>query len=683
MSESMTTPAASTPPRFTAPTLVATIVALAAIAAAIVWRFSPWTHQYFYGDDLDYLLSVRAGNCATHVSEILTETCQERFRPVASGFVLATIDWFGAQMRYYNLVNFLIQLLNAGLVFACARRLSGGRTFASVMVALAVATSRFALYGTTQAIGPVESLAFAAVLACVYCVLRFDSAPSNRLRWTFGALAATLVAINTHERFVVLAAWLAIALLSSPGVRSMSRRTIVGLFLACAALPAAYIGYKTLVLDTTFMVGTGGTHLKPDFRQVLQYAGDAGLSLFGFNHGPAYLVGWQPQIGLNAATLLGIVFIASWTTLLLLGTVHKWRSFANAGLLARLDPIRWPILLLILAAFILFPALLTIRLEHRWLLAPFALLILVAAWGAGNAPARMNALASLLACTLATSSVAIDSLVMRGYGQVFLISSAHFASLAKRDIIDSDPGARGPIRLVAEQNHCEWTLRHGKFFAVYGEAERPLKCYASLDEATNDGPLLDATLYSYGADDRLVNLTAKVNAMLAGNSTGQSVAFDFLSSFDTGKINDTRHVDTPTGQGVMLLPWDSNVGRRETLIVLSGFSYRFEDIAVPARASLHFGVSMIYPAPQSARLVVTATPAGSTPRTLASLDLVPPAPTQAIDFKPLSIDLAGLAGDKVTFEFSVQSPGGDSTAHWVGLVKPVIVQRVAASIQNP
>ena len=680
----MTTTAPSmAPPRFTVSTVVATFVALAVIAAAIVWRFLPWTHNYFYGDDLDYLLSFRAGVCATKASEILTVTCQERFRPVASAFVIATMDWFGAQMKYYNVTNFIIQFIGAGLAFACAKRLSGGRILVAAALALAIGTSRFALFHTTQAIGPVESLTFAGALCCVYCVLRFDEDSSKSSRWAIGALVSALIVIYTHERFVVLAVWLVVAFLTLPTARNIHKRKIFALALASLALPASYIGYKTLVLDTTFMIGTSGTHLGFDFGRIIKFANEAILSIFGFNRGPDYLVGSQPAIGFNLTTLVGATFATSWFALLGLGIVPVLRGLRSAGLVASLYAVRWPLLLIILACFMLFPALLTIRLEQRWLFMPFAFLLLIPAWTVGHVSSGKRNLTIGIVCVLALSSLALDSMTMRYFDRIFLINSAQFAEAVKRDIIDLRPDENGLIRMVAEAGECEWTLRNGLFFSIYGKAVRPTICYASVEEATKDGMQPGETLYVRSGDNRLVNITEALSSMQAGSSDEQQVVFDFLSNFASGNISDARHVDTPNGRGTLVLPWESTLGRRDAMIVLSGFAHRFENIQVPVDSSLDFGVSMMYPAPQSARLVVTVTPIGSPARTLLSLDLVAPAAGTTLDFQPKSIDLTGVECQKVAFEFSVQSPGGNSTAHWVGLVNPKIVQRVATSVQCP
>lgn len=679
-----TTPNSTTPLRFTVRTLTATFVALAVIAGAIIWRFSPWTHQYFYGDDLDYLFALQVGSCATKASEILTATCQERFRPVASAFVIATMDWFGGQMKFYNVTNFTIQFISAALAFACGMRLSRGRILVAAILALAIGTSRFALFHATQAIGPVESLTFAAALGCIYCVLRFDADSSKSSAWAIGALLSAFIAIYTHERFVVLAAWLMIAFLSSPTARNIPRRMIYALALACIALPASYIGYKTLVLDTTFMVGTNGTHLGFDIERIVGFARDAVLSIFGFNQGPDYLVGSQSEVGYNPATLFGAVFAASWLALFSVGILCALQARRGAGLVASIDAVRWPLLLLILASFTLFPALLTIRLEQRWLFMPFALIVLIPAWAVGHVSSGKRNLAIGLACIFGLSSVAVDSIAMRHFDRIFLINSAHFAQLAKRDIVDLDSTSSEPIRIVADASHCEWTLRRGMFFGIYGKGIRLTTCYASVAEATKGGMPPGEELFVYNADDKLVNMTQAVNSSLADGSTnGQPIAFDFISNFAAGKISDTRHVDTPTGRGALVLPWESTLGRRDAMIVLSGFSQRFENIEVPADSSLNFGVSMMYPAPQSARLVVTATPMGSPARTLLSLDLVPPGAGATLDFQLKTIDLANLGGQKVTFDFSVQSPGGNSTSHWIGLVQPVIVQRVATSLPRP
>lgn len=664
-------------PAFTTPAIIATAVALAVIAMAIVWRFSPWVHQYFYGDDLAYLLSVRHGSCATDFSEILTATCQERFRPVASAFVIAMVHLFDAQMKYYNFVNFSLQFINAALVFACARRLSGGQVLVSAVIALMVGTSRFALFHTTQAIGPVESLTLAAALACVYCTLRFDDSSRNSLRWAFGALTLAFVAINTHERFVVLAAWLALAFLSSPTARNQSWRFISILLLTCIALPVSYIAYKTIALDTTFMVGTSATHIQFDYERIIEFAGNSSRSIFGFNSGPAYLVGSQPVAGFNAPTVLGWIFVASWVALLVIGVDQVRRRYAIRSI-AFLDALRWPVLLMTLASFTLFPALLTIRLEQRWLLAPFAFIVLIAAWAAGRVSDKKRFVMAGLVCVLGLSSVAIDSVAMRDFNRIFLIFSAQFADVAKHDIIDTAPGSSDPIRLVADMNHCDWSLLNGQFFGVYGDAIRPVECFASVDEATRNGLPPNVDLYSY-SQGKLINLTDKVGSMAFAGDKDHAIAFDFRANFSAGKINDTRVVGTPTGQGVMMLPWDSRLGNQKTLIILSGFAYRFEDISIPPGSTLHFGTSMIFPAPQSARLVVTAAANGSDVKKLLSLDLNPPQPDQVLDFQPISIDLTKFAGDKVTIEFSVQSPGGDSTAQWVGLVRPLIIANTKLS----
>ncbi|MGP1667616.1 MAG: hypothetical protein ACTS5I_17295, partial [Rhodanobacter sp.] len=266
----MTTPAATTtPPRFTASTLGARIVALAVIALAIIWRFSPWIPSVFYGDDLFYLLSFMDGTCGTRLSGILTTVCYERFRPVASGVVLTMMELFGTHLPYYQTVNIFLQGIVAALAFAISMRLSRSNWIVSLAIALVVATSRFAAYAVTQVIGPVESLPLALTLGMVYAVVRAEQGKSP-WRWCWLAIGLCFLATNSHERFMVMAMWLGVAFAVSPRIRSLSRGRWIILLLGCIAIPVAYISYKTFVLDAYFLIGTEGTHLGFSFPLILE-----------------------------------------------------------------------------------------------------------------------------------------------------------------------------------------------------------------------------------------------------------------------------------------------------------------------------------------------------------------------------------------------------------------------------
>ena len=144
---------------------------------------------------------------------------------------------------------------------------------------------------------------------------------------------------------------------------------------------------------------------------------------------------------------------------------------------------------------------------------------------------------------------------------------------------------------------------------------------------------------------------------------------DFINDFARGRISDTMKVQTPTGQGALRLPLDAQNGLRQTLTVLSGFTYRYDDISVEAGDVLRFGVGMIYPAPQSARAIVRIELPDQPADTIYSKDLKQPQAGAKPAFLDVALPLGKYSGQRVTVSFAVESPGGDSTAHWIGFAE--------------
>lgn len=649
-----------------APLLPLLVFGLAVLA--IAWRFLPWMPSVFYGDDLDYLLLFEDGRCATTVTEILTATCYERFRPVASSVVMGLMAIADHDISYHLVANVVLHGLIATMVYAISQRLSGGRWVVSLALALAVALSRLATYQVTQMIGPVESLTLLSTLVAVYAVLRADARVADTWRWGWIAIAATFVAIHTHERSMVVAVWLAIVFVLSPTARALPRARWLALLAGCAALPVFYVAYKTFVLQAHFLVGTGGTHVELQLPTIMQHLVQAARSLLAFNSGPDYLVGRTVAYEWPIPWLLALVFACAWIGSIVLGVRHAYVSSDPRGepLWLRL---RWLFLLLMLAAALLAPALITIRLEQRWLLAPFVIGLLVVAWAAGTLPrGGRHSTVAVLTVVLALASFAVDTEVMRHYDRLFFISSPRFAALVKRDIVDRTPGQSGDVALLAGADQCNWTLFKGGFFRIYGGKARNVHCFVTLDDAKRAG--LPAGTHIYGPDDagRFVDLTDK--KLPATQVERAQARVDFIDIFARGRISDTAQVQTPTGQGALVLPWDTEDGVRQTLTIISGFAYRFDGISIQADDQLRFGVGMIYPAAQPARAVVRLALPGQAPEVIYSNDLTPPSTGAKPSFLDVSLPMGKYSGKRVSLSFTVESPGGNSTAHWVGFAEP-------------
>ena len=642
---------------------------LALTIGAALYRFAPWMSQVFYGDDLWYWLAFQEGQCGTRASQILVSSCSEKFRPVASSFVLLMFNIFNTNSNAFLAVNLLLIGLSATLAYLIARRLSRDNWIVALLIALAVATCRFGAYSATQIIGPVESLALLLLLGSIYCVVVASQVERKALRWCWLAIWLAFLTILTHERYIVLAGWLLLVFLVLPSVRKVPRAQWLGLLVACASLPIIYISYKKAILGAPFLVGTDGTHLQFDPVQEVKHLTYAVFSIFGFNIGPEYLVGvmitslpWFP------AWVLASSLVLAWLASVSMGI----RNGVAASLSGSLHPLVWPALLLILGALLLVPAVVTVRLEQRWVFASFVLIVLLV-------PASLVALQrsrqfgpiSLLVGVVCVSSMALDTVIMKHFGNLYFVSSARFAEAVKAAIVDAHVDRSGGIVLVAAPEQCSWTLASGGFFRVYEGKAREIQCVNSFAEAVRidlpGNPRIFAM--SSGVLSDVTEAWRSEREQVAANEAHVAL----LEMFPYGQINSEISVSSPNGRGVFQMQLPGRYRDRHALVVVSGFSYRFDQVAVADNASLTFGLSMVYPSSESARAIVKIVGEGGQKSVLYVRDLIPPGLEQKLEFAEVSIPLSEYAGSRISLTFSAESPGRNSNGHWIGYAEPRIV----------
>jgi hypothetical protein len=152
------------------------------------------------------------------------------------------------------------------------------------------------------------------------------------------------------------------------------------------------------------------------------------------------------------------------------------------------------------------------------------------------------------------------------------------------------------------------------------------------------------------------------------------VQFDFLALFENGHVNDDRHVDTPSGKGAFILPLNTQLGVDNTLTVLSGFSYTYDNVFIGQSPVLRFDVGMVYPIPEPARAVVKVIGGDGIVEIVYSMVLPIQPKMEKVKLLPIPISLNRYSGQKVSVVFSVETPGNDSSGHWVAFGRPRIVE---------
>jgi hypothetical protein len=437
---------------------------------------------------------------------------------------------------------------------------------------------------------------------------------------------------------------------------------VVGSF----SVPIAYVLYKQDALDTPFLIGTGGTHLSINLGQIIIFGTEAILSIFGFNSGDDYLVGISvTDIPVGLTLVLGAIFCFALICSCIFGLI---RVFS----LERWKGLRWPFLLILLAGLLLGPGLLTIRLEQRWVFMPFALLLLCASYFLGATHRIFGLVASVV---IAATSLALDHQIMGYYGRLFFVSSPRFAAMVERDIVSATaqhpPFGQG-LAFVAEASQCRWSLLNGEFFWVYEGVRRQVNCFGSLDAAVESKVPLKTPIFTESGG-HLIEISDDYKSAFELEYSG-AIKYDFVKKYSEGRINSLKSVDTPTHKGVMMLPWRTVVGPQETITVLSGFSYRYASIPILGGEHLTFGVGMVFNAPQRARAVISVQLDHGATSVIYTSDLeIPPQTTDIKLIKPVDIDLSRYQGQNVAITFSVESPGGDSSSHWVAFASPLLL----------
>lgn len=438
-------------------------------------RFGPWLPTAFYGDDLYNLLATRPGGDFAHSwTQALTGVFYEKYRPifVTIWFTLAKISH--EDLRAFLIFNGVVHTLNATIFYFLAFALSNKNRIVSILLTLVFASSRFALYQVTQGTGPVESVALTFFLLMLLAVSQAVREPEHS-RWQWLALGALILALHTHERYLAVSPWLATVLfflvLKQPGRRAA--RFIPALLSLLA--PAANFLVKTSLLGSSFFVGTGSTHLAPDIRSSLDRLLQALLSISGINHGPDFLAGHDVLSGFTSGNPIDSAVLA--TSAVVLG-LWLWLALraASASKIGGPGRMFTPLFLLGLLFLILVPPALTIRMEQRWIYAPFSLFLLCFAWacGAANRRERLPTQACVVACLCL---FAIDTYLSRYFENIYMMSSSAAATLAKQDIVDTKAAPRGlPLVLMASRDHCKWTFIDGRFFELYEGAPRQVYC---------------------------------------------------------------------------------------------------------------------------------------------------------------------------------------------------------------
>ena len=291
-----------------------------------------------------------------------------KFRPV-----YWAVPWIYQGIIKNNL-DFIVPInivIGAGIAIAIyffAKGLARSKTMAFLFAAMFL-VSRFSYYDIGQYLGLMEAMAMIFAFAMCVCLYKYINGQANR--YFYYACIFYFLDCFTHERFVVLFPMLIFAVIVKKGYRIINAPVAIITFIV-----ANYIRFAAL--KSFIPEGTGNSKVSETFKLSSFFASVKTeiLYLCGINTGPTHLNGIDFKDVNIAVKILIIIGIFAFIMFIC-------KSVYSILMRSKKIEFDWIKNILLFLGFIIgsiVSSAVTIRVEMRWLYAPFLFLLLLTAY---------------------------------------------------------------------------------------------------------------------------------------------------------------------------------------------------------------------------------------------------------------------------------------------------------------
>lgn len=291
-----------------------------------------------------------------------------KFRPV-----YWAVTWIYQGIIKNNL-DFIVPInivIGAGIAIAIyffAKGLARSKTMAFLFAAMFL-VSRFSYYDIGQYLGLMEAMAMIFAFAMCVCLYKYINGQANR--YFYYACVFYFLDCFTHERFVVLFPMLIFAVIVKKGYRIINAPVAIIIFIV-----ANYIRFAAL--KSFIPEGTGNSKVSETFKLSSFFASVKTeiLYLCGINTGPTHLNGIDFKDVNIAVKILIIIGIFAFIMFIC-------KSVYSILMRSKKIEFDWIKNILLFLGFIIgsiVSSAVTIRVEMRWLYAPFLFLLLLTAY---------------------------------------------------------------------------------------------------------------------------------------------------------------------------------------------------------------------------------------------------------------------------------------------------------------
>lgn len=454
------------------------LLASLGIPVVIYLFFLPWMTTTIYGDDL--IIYSYHKSLQSFGEKINIDVPFGKFRPLHSVGIHVLIEFFQKNLNYYYCFNISVQAINT-FIFALILNLFLQSPYLSLAIGLSFGLSRFSLFNMTQLLngGILEGMAITFFLSFLYFLLKAltNSNYTNKQKQQriFISMIFANLSLYTHERYIVLFLFIIPVILLFPTLKTLTRKAKIALILAAIASIFLNIVIKKYVFQLPFFVGTGGTNISFSFSTAISFIIEGVLSILQINSGPEYLAGIEFANLSSFGKLTAILSFGLIALVLTLYLVKIKRLHASKKLWANTD---FMILLFlpVLLGFLLLPAVVTIRLEQRWLQGPFSIIVLMLTIALSNLEFKNYQYRKYLFYSFPILFICTEfNYLNQGVIHLSMYDSNRIASKV-RDALNNNTIHAATEKIyfwekeknVNEENAIKWVLGNGSFFEFYG-----------------------------------------------------------------------------------------------------------------------------------------------------------------------------------------------------------------------
>lgn len=485
-------------------------LSLAAIPIIIYFYFIKWRSISIHDDDL--FIFKAYSNLNGIAEKISLSRSFGHFRPVNDLTLYLIIECFKKNLADYYLFNVAIQTINTYL-FALVINLFLKSSLRSLFFSLIFGLSRYCYYNITQFYngGPLEGLATCFFLLSLFFILKVliknDLAPSQKQKGILLSLLFANLSLYTHERYVVLPAFIFLILLFFPAIKKMTVKQRISLSLLALASIILPFAIKKYIFATPVLLGTGGTNISFSISSAISYFIESVLDIMQISTGPGYLAG-IPFSSLPLPDRVLIVLVIS----IIVGIFAVYGRNVWKAVFTKKEPDLSNffvfLFLAVLFVLLLIPAIATIRLELRWLQAPLCIFIEMIIIALSSFHFKNNLIKNSVCSVFILLFLWTDyNYLNKGAENLYYSLSAKIGGVFKQAIDNGTihPDASNLYILEKQknadrENEITWALVYGYFFNYYQNKSKTMIFTDSVYHKSDSTPVSSFASFNKNTD---------------------------------------------------------------------------------------------------------------------------------------------------------------------------------------